>query len=76
MFSEREADHSDVVVPISSGHVHERDEQGLDPESKTGDTASLSSGSAGGFSIESLRAEVESDIAVDPSGKATAYDSM
>lgn len=75
MFSERDVDHSHVVVPIAAGHKMPNTEK-PHADAKPKEDDSLSTSSAGAFSVESLKAEIESDVAVDPSQKATAYDRM
>lgn len=74
-FSHKEEDNSHVVVPLGSAHHRpsiDSSQDKIDPEIKSKDDGSVSSGSAGGLSIESLRAEVMNDVAVE--GHDTAYD--
>lgn len=69
-------DHSGVVIPISEarGRASTETEMKAESEVKSKDDGSVASGSAGGFSIEHLRMEVESDVAIE--GHDTAYDRM
>lgn len=73
-FAQEEVDHSHVVIPIgaSKNRVSTDSEGKVDPEFRSKDNGSASSVSAGGFSIEALRAEVMSDVAAE--GHDTAYD--
>ena len=73
MFAEKPVEPTDVVIPYGEAHRRSSNEK---PNSnvKDKDDSSVSSGSAGGFSIESLRAEIDGDLAVE--GHTTAYDRM
>ncbi|GAB7356529.1 hypothetical protein MBLNU459_g7274t1 [Dothideomycetes sp. NU459] len=68
----KQSDFPDVVVPLAQGHPVDHE----DAKTATGfsdkDTASLSSASAQGMTIEALRAEIDGDLATE--GLNTAYD--
>lgn len=70
-FTHKEVDNSHVVIPLGR-HSSVGSESKIDSDIKSKDDGSISSGSAGGLSIEALRAEVMSDVAVE--GHDTAYD--
>lgn len=72
-FAKKEVEPTNVVIPYGEAHRRSNNEK-PNSDVKDKDDSSVSSGSAGGFSIESLRAEIDSDLAVE--GHTTAYDRM
>lgn len=72
-FAKKEVEPTDVAIPYEEAHRRSSNEK-PNEDIKNKDDSNVSSGSAGGLSIESLRAEIDSDLAVE--GHITAYDRM